>query len=66
MTRQVGRGLVDQVGVRRQRCWLSNTAFTTPEHLIQTIWHGMRKIQYRFHLIDGCLTGTGLSLAPTT
>ncbi|MBK3564718.1 transposase [Streptomyces sp. MBT62] len=49
-----------------RRGWLSNTAFTTPEHLIQTIRHGMRKIQYRPHLIDGCLTGTGLSLTPTT
>jgi transposase len=42
-----------------RRGWLSNTAFTTPEHLIQTIRHGMRKIQYRPHLIDGCLAGTG-------
>ncbi|MFB7950454.1 IS630 family transposase, partial [Kitasatospora phosalacinea] len=25
---------------------------------------GLRKIQYRSHLIDGCLTGTGLTLAP--
>ncbi|WP_443733833.1 IS630 family transposase [Streptomyces muensis] len=49
-----------------RRGWLSNTAFTTPEHLIQTIRHGMRKIQYRPHLIDGCLAGTGLSLTPTT
>ena len=45
-----------------RRGWLSNTAFTTPEHLIQTIRHGMRKIQYGPHLIDGCLAGTGLSL----
>lgn len=30
-----------------RRGWLSNTAFTTPEHLIQTIRHGMRKTQYR-------------------
>lgn len=48
------------------RCgWLTNTAFTSPEHLIQTIRHGMRKIQYRPHLIDGCLAGTGLSLTTT-
>ena len=45
---------------------LSNTAFTTPEHLFQIIRHGLRTIQYRTHLIDGCLTGTGLSLTPTT
>ncbi|MGW6893157.1 IS630 family transposase [Streptomyces chartreusis] len=49
-----------------RRGWLSNTAFTTPEHLMQTIRHGMRKIQYRPHLIDGCLAGTGLTLTPTT
>ncbi|WP_435862528.1 IS630 family transposase [Streptomyces phaeochromogenes] len=49
-----------------RRGWLSNTAFTTPEHLSQTIRHGMRKIQYRPHLIDGCLAGTGLSLTPAT
>ncbi|MEU0413226.1 transposase [Streptomyces griseorubiginosus] len=50
--------------LRRER--LSNTAFTTPEHLIQTIRHDVRKIQYRPHLIDGCLAGTRLSLTPTT
>jgi len=49
-----------------RRGWLSNTAFTTPEHLFKTIRHGLRTIQYRPHLIDGCLTGTGLSLTPTT
>jgi transposase len=49
-----------------RRGWLSNTAFTTPEHLIQTIRHGLRTIQYRPHLIDGCFAETGLSLTPTT
>lgn len=50
-----------------RRGWLPDTAFTTSEHLIHTIRHGMRKIQYRHpHLIDGCLAGTGLSLSPTT
>ncbi|TRO55471.1 transposase, partial [Streptomyces sp. IB201691-2A2] len=49
-----------------RRGWLSNTAFTTPEHLFQTIRHGLRTIQYRPHLIEGCLAGTGLSLTPTT
>ncbi|WP_398868302.1 transposase [Streptomyces mirabilis] len=49
-----------------RRGWVSNTAFTTLEHLIQAIRQGMRKIQYRPHLIDGCLAGTGLSLTPTT
>ena len=56
-----------------RRGWLSNTARLAlqhrlhhPQHLIQTIRHGMRKIQYRPHLIDGCLAGTGLSLTSTT
>ncbi len=49
-----------------RRSWLSNTAFTTPEHLIQTIRRGLRAIQHHPDLIDGCLAGTGLSLTPTT
>ncbi|MGW4698328.1 transposase, partial [Kitasatospora cineracea] len=35
-----------------------------PEHLVRTVRRGLRKIQYRPHLIDGCLTGTVLTLAP--
>ncbi|MEU4850052.1 hypothetical protein [Streptomyces gilvosporeus] len=49
-----------------RRGWLSNTTFTTPEYFVQTIRYEMRKIQYSPHLIDGCLTGTGLSLTSTT
>ncbi|MET8676065.1 transposase [Streptomyces sp. NPDC004647] len=45
-----------------RRGWLSNVAFTTPEHLIRTVRHGLRKIQYRSDLIDGCLAGTGLAV----
>jgi hypothetical protein len=37
-------------------------ALTTPEYLIRTVRHGLRKIQYRSELIDGCLAGTGLTL----
>ena len=48
-----------------RRGWLSSTAFTTPEHLIQTIRHGMKN-PVRTHLIDGCLGGTGLSLNSMT
>ncbi|MGW3168369.1 transposase, partial [Streptomyces sp. NPDC001142] len=40
-------------------------AFTTPEHLIQRIRRGLRHIQYRSHLIDGCLTETSLAIRPT-
>ncbi|WP_446447427.1 IS630 family transposase [Streptomyces hydrogenans] len=40
-----------------RRGWLSNVAFSTPEHLI-------RRIQYRSHLLDGCLAETGLTVRP--
>ncbi|MFI5865361.1 IS630 family transposase, partial [Streptomyces sp. NPDC051546] len=33
-----------------------------PEHLIRRLRHGLRRIQYRSDIIDGCLTGTGLTL----
>ncbi|WUL00555.1 transposase [Streptomyces sp. NBC_00356] len=49
-----------------RRGWLSNIAFTSPDHLVQTVRHGLRTIQYHSDLIDGCLAGTGLSLNPTT
>lgn len=47
-----------------RRGWLSNVAFSTPEHLVQLIRRGLRHIQYRSHLIDGCLTETGLTIKP--
>lgn len=47
-----------------RRGWLSNVAFSTPEHLVRTVRRGLRHIQYRSHLIDGCLTGTGLTIRP--
>ncbi|GAA2463169.1 hypothetical protein GCM10010421_64860 [Streptomyces glaucus] len=47
-----------------RRGWLSNVAFSTPEHLIQRIRHGLRHIQYRSHLIDGRLAETGLIIRP--
>ncbi|WP_265106899.1 transposase [Streptomyces sp. ET3-23] len=40
---------------------LANTAFTNPDHLARTLRTGLRAIQYRSDLIDGCLTGTGLT-----
>lgn len=49
-----------------RRGWLSNVAFTTPEHLIQTVRRGLRTIRYRSDLIEGCLAGTGLSRTETT
>ncbi|MGW4825722.1 IS630 family transposase [Streptomyces sp. NPDC004227] len=43
----------------------ANTAFTDPEHLIAALRHGLRRLQYRSDLINGCLTGTGLTLTTT-
>ena len=40
----------------------ANTAFTDPHHLMRLLRHGLRRIQYRSNLIDGCLTATGLNL----
>ncbi|EDY45774.2 transposase [Streptomyces sp. SPB074] len=47
-----------------RRGWLSNVAFSTPQHLVQTVRRGLRHIQYRSHLIDGCLIETGLTIRP--
>ncbi|MFE5143607.1 transposase [Streptomyces fagopyri] len=38
-----------------------NTAFTDPDDLISTLRHGLRQIQYRSNLIDGCLAETCLT-----
>ncbi|MFE2927165.1 transposase [Streptomyces goshikiensis] len=38
----------------------ANTAFTTPDHLVRTLRTRLRKIQYRSHIIDGCLAATRL------
>ncbi|MFJ6564717.1 transposase [Streptomyces sp. NPDC091412] len=47
----------------RRRCQ-ANTAFTDPAHLMRALRRGLRQVQYQPDLIDGCLTGTGLT--PTT
>jgi hypothetical protein len=41
---------------------LANRVLTGPAHLLAVIKTGLKKIQYRPGLIDGCLAGTGLSL----
>jgi transposase len=43
---------------------LANLAAASFSHLLQVIRHGLRKLQYQPGLIEGCLTGTGLSLEP--
>ncbi|MEU2956847.1 IS630 family transposase, partial [Streptomyces xanthochromogenes] len=45
-----------------RRTTQANTASTDPDHLIHRLRHGLRQIQYRSDIIDGCLTGTGLTL----
>ncbi len=40
----------------------TNTAFTDPDHLVSTLRHGLRQIQYRSKRIDGCLAETGLTM----
>lgn len=39
----------------------ANTAFTDPDHLMRSLRQGLRKIQYRSNLVDGCLAETGLT-----
>ncbi len=43
-----------------------NVVFTDRDGLARTIRRGLRRIQRRAHLIDGCLAETGLSLDTTT
>ena len=43
---------------------LANLAAASFAHLVQVIRHGLKKIQYRPGLIEGCLAGTGLALDP--
>lgn len=41
---------------------LANTAFTNPEHMIASVRRSLREVQHQTWLIDGALTGTGLTL----
>jgi putative transposase len=45
---------------------MANTAFDTPDAFDRTLPRELRRIQLRPHLIDGCLTATGLTLGPPT
>ncbi|MFE2186596.1 hypothetical protein [Streptomyces sp. NPDC059455] len=46
-----------------RRAPLANTAFTDAAHLTRTLRCGLRQIQYRPDLLDGCLAETGLRLS---
>ncbi|MEU1736970.1 hypothetical protein [Streptosporangium sp. NPDC020145] len=41
------------------------TTAATLDHLVRAIKRGLKKIQYRPHLIGGCLAGTGPVLKPS-
>ncbi|GHB67363.1 hypothetical protein GCM10010377_67820 [Streptomyces viridiviolaceus] len=43
-----------------RRSTTANIVFTDRDHLVRAVRSGMRRIQRRPQLIDGCLTGTGL------
>lgn len=49
-----------------RRAGQSNTAFTDPDHLMRSLRRTLREIQYRSHVIDGCLAATGLTLTTPT
>ncbi|GGP00182.1 hypothetical protein GCM10012280_68370 [Wenjunlia tyrosinilytica] len=46
-----------------RRTTTANRAFADPQDLITAVRRGLRQLQYRHDVLDGCLTGTGLSLA---
>jgi hypothetical protein len=41
-----------------------NVAAADLDGLIRIVKRKLKKIQYRPHLIDGCLAGTGLKIEP--
>ncbi|MFF3497294.1 hypothetical protein ACFYWS_38875 [Streptomyces sp. NPDC002795] len=46
--------------VRPTRTTLANRAFTDPEDLIAAVRRGLRQLQCRSKVLDGCLTAAGL------
>ncbi|WP_425508456.1 IS630 family transposase [Streptomyces roseirectus] len=43
-----------------RRTTLANRAFADPHELITAVRRGLRQLQYRSNVLDGCLSGTGL------
>jgi hypothetical protein len=41
-----------------------SSAAVDVDGLARIVKRKLKKIQYRLHLIDGCLTGTGLKIEP--
>ncbi|MFD8110144.1 hypothetical protein [Streptomyces microflavus] len=46
--------------ILRRTSW-ANTGFTDPDRFVRRRCHGLRRIRCRGDVIDGCLTGTGLT-----
>ncbi|MFD7732215.1 IS630 family transposase [Kitasatospora phosalacinea] len=68
---QLGKPIVlawDNLNVHRDRRLRefvdtqANIAFTDAAHLMRALRRGLRQVQHRPDLIDGCLAGTGLTL----
>ncbi|WP_437129063.1 IS630 family transposase [Streptomyces griseoaurantiacus] len=47
-----------------RRTTTANRAFVDPDDLITAVRRGLRQLQYRPDVLDGCLTGTGLRRQP--
>lgn len=47
-----------------RRTSTANRAFADPHDLITAVRRGLRQLQYRHDVLDGCLTGTGLVPTP--
>lgn len=47
-----------------RRITLANRAFADLEELITAVRSGLRQLQYRPDVLDGCLTGTGRQRQP--
>ncbi|MFE9776523.1 transposase [Streptomyces sp. NPDC005931] len=47
-----------------RRTTLANRAVADPDDLIAAVRRGLRQLQYRHDVLDGCLTGTGLHRRP--
>ncbi|MEU1711027.1 transposase [Streptomyces sp. NPDC005706] len=47
-----------------RRTTTANRAFADPHDLITAVRRGLRQLQYRHDVLDGCLTGTGLVPTP--
>lgn len=45
---------------------MANTAFGTSDDLDRILRRELRRIQLQPHLVDGCLTATGLTITPPT